>query len=317
MKQRKTIWLLGISCVLVNAVSVYFYINRRETGDYIHHVSYEKLYAPAHNEEKHHRKKWNKTTDQFHEHELEAGKHLTATYAGVNDHDSTLIKVIKIGAWLRRSFNQCAIGKPTPAFEKLSIPDQYKSAVNGQSPIWCGTYGSQFSFFCSANGITSRYIESKGGRDNHVVNETYIPELGQWVFSDLLNNVILSKDHTGRLQNTVDLLHRNVNGDSSVLRAYGHTSDSTLQIVARDEKSQLWNDYFNMHNHLFFYYTTDLDHVYHPVQKTKRYIYPKSWYELFTLQPITNSSFYLRIFFLYAGITLFGLFLYFILKKHD
>lgn len=255
--------------------------------------------------------------NRYPEDQLREGKRLTEIYAGIRKQDSTLTKVIKIGSWLRRSFSKCKIGKPTDSFEKLSSIEQYKAATRAESPVWCGTFGSQFSFFCYANSITSRHIEAKGGADNHVVNESFVPELNKWVFSDLLNNVLYCEDSNRNILNTVDLLYRNSQKDTTAIIAYEQGSNDSLLVLPRKEHSRLWNTYLNAGNELYFYYTTDLNCVYSPVQKTIRYIYPKTWFELFTLTTVSNTAFYLRTLFLYAGIISLLIFIPFYLKKND
>jgi hypothetical protein len=313
-RNKKAIRLLGIACVIINAVSIYFFINRNRFGDFVSQVSYEKLYSPTYNTPEQ-TKKWQITSDQYGVKQLEEARKLSVANAGINPADSTFTKVKKIGSWLRRSFSGCTIGKPADFFERLSSIEQYKSAARAESPIWCGTYGSQFSFFCSANGITSRYIESKGGHDNHVVNEAFIPELNQWVFSDLLNNIVYCQDSSNRILNTADLVYRNVNKDTFSFIAYGQTAETMMSLQPRKEQSQLWHTYFNAGNKLFYYYTTDLRHVYSPSQKIMRYFYPKGWYELFTLTTVSNTAFYIRSFFLYFGLVVFLIFIPFYLNR--
>lgn len=256
-------------------------------------------------------------SEQYPEDQLKEGKRLTEIYAGIRKQDSTLTKLIKIGSWLRRSFSKCEIGKPAIFFDKLSSIEQYKAATRAESPVWCGTFASQFSFFCYANGITSRCIEAKGGADNHVVNESFVPELNQWVFSDLFNNVLYGRDSKNKIVNTVDLLYRNSENDTAAFIAYEQAGNDSLLVLPRKEYSQLWKTYLNAGNKLYFHYTTDLNYVYKSVQKTIRYIYPKTWFELFTLTPVSNTAFYLRTLFLYAGIISLLIFIPFYLKKND
>jgi hypothetical protein len=316
MRKKKLIWILGSFCLVLNAVSIYFFINRNSFGQFTRLSSYDELYAPAHNTLGD-IEKWQQMRKQYPDTQLKEGKRLTEIYAGIKEQDSTLTKLIKIGSWLRRSFGRCEIGKPTDFFQKLSSIDQYKAASLAETPIWCGTFASQFSFFCYANGITCRYIESKGGADNHVVNESFIPELNQWVFSDLLNNVLYARDGNNKIINTVDLLYRNSKNDTTAFIAYQQTANDSLQVLPRKEYSRLWKTYLNTGNKLYFYYTTDLDYVYNSTQKTIRYIYPKTWFELFTLTPVSNTAFYLRTLFLYAGIISLLIFIPFYLKKND
>ncbi|HKO79010.1 MAG TPA: hypothetical protein VJU78_01385 [Chitinophagaceae bacterium] len=314
MKNKRKIWIIGILCLAINAVSVYFFINRNSFGNFTRVASYDDLYSPVHNTSAE-LNKWKKVLRQYPKDQLKEAQKLTETYAGVKEQDPTLTKIIKIGSWLRRSFSKSEIGKPSDSFEKLSDIEQYKAAARAESPVWCGTYGSQFLFFCSANNITSRCIESKGVADNHIVNESFIPELNQWVFSDLLNNVLYCKDSNNKIVNTIDLLYRNSQKDTAAFIAYEQAGYDNMLVLPRKEYSRLWSTYLNADSKLYFYYTTDLKCVYNFTQKTIRYIYPKTWFELFSLTSVSNMTFYFRILFLYTGIVLFLIFIPLYLKR--
>lgn len=316
MKKKRLIRIIGLLCLAINAVSVYFFFNRDSVGSFTRVVSYEKLYSPIHNTAAD-IQKWKQGLSQFPKDTLEEGRKLTATYAGVLDNDSIFTKIIKIGSWLRRSFNKCEIGKPTASFDKLPVLQQFQAASRAESPIWCGTFGSQFLFFCYANDIPVRYVESKAGPDNHVVNETFIPELNQWVFTDLTNNVLFCKGGNGKILNTVDLLYLNAKNDRSAITAFGQTGHDSMLVLPRKEYGKLWDKYLNSFHKLYFYYTTDLNHVYRPGSKIIRYIYPKTWFEIFSLTPVSNFAFYLRTLFLYSGLVLLIIFLLLVLNKND
>ena len=314
MNSKKRIWVIGVLCLAINLVSIYFFINRNTLGNFTRLVTYDELYSTAGNSTND-LKKWQNIQHQYPGEQLQEAKKLTALYAGIKDTDSSLTKIIKIGSWLRRSFSKCEIGKPTDSFEKLSKIDQFKAATRAESPIWCGTFGSQFLFFCCANNITSRYIETTGLADNHIVNEFFVSELNQWVFSDLLNNVLYCKDGNGNLLNTVDLLYMNSQKDTNAITAFQQIGNDSILVVPGREHSKLWHTHLNSSNKLHFYYSTDLNQMYNPVQKIIRYIYPKTWFEIFTLTNVSNAAFYVRMLFLYSGIFLLIIFILLLKNK--
>jgi hypothetical protein len=314
MKNKKKIWFVGLLALAINLVSVYFFMNRNKLGNYIRQVSYEELYSPSQNTPAR-IKSWKKIIDQYTASQAEEGKKLTKAYAGISDKDPALNKMIKIGVWLRRSFGKCSIGQPTAVFNNLSLTEQYRAAANAESPVWCGTFGTHFLFFCSINGITCRYIESYGKADNHIINECYIPELGQWVFVDLLNNVLYSKDKTGKILNTIDLLYLNARKDTAAFTVFEQEDNNSGLTAQRNEYANTWKNYLDSANLLRFYYITDPVRVYTFREKAIRYIYPKTWYETFSLTVISNKAFYLRIFFLYSGIIAAIFFILFYLKS--
>lgn len=316
MKNKKAIWALGILCLIINIVSIYFFVNRNSLGNFTRVISYNELYSPEYNAPED-IKKWKQASDQFTADQLQQGKLLAETLGGVKPTDSSLTKIIKIGSWLRRSFSKCEVGKPSAAFEKLSSLEQYKTAARAGSPVWCGTYGSQFLFFCYANNITARYIETWGDKDNHVINEVFIPEINQWVFVDLLNNVLYCRDSSNRILNTIDILHLNSKNRTSVITAFEQKGNDSLLVLPRKESNKLWQPYLNIGNKIQFYYTIDLQQVYSPFQKIIRYIYPKTWFEVFTLTSVSNNAFYCRLMFLYTGLILLIIFIPLYLKKND
>lgn len=314
MKRRKSLRMAGIACLLLYALSAYCFLTREKTGNYTKRVSYEELYDPSFNTTGA-LKKW-QHNDQFPEEEIRKGRDLTRVYAGVRENDPSLTKMLKIGSWLVRSYRQCRRGEPTEEFSALSLTDQYAAASRAETPVWCGTFGIHFLFFCSINGITSRAIEKKGGGDHHVMNESFIPELGQWVFSDLLFNALYCKNEQGKMLNLVDLLLINEKKDSSAVTIYGQEAVDSFMVTAR-QSNEHWQRYLNRESWLNFYYRADLQKVYAPREKLIRYAFPVVWYETFTLTPISNTHFYLRILSLYLGLVMTVIFVLLYLKRND
>jgi len=315
MKRRKSLWVTGILCLLLYALSVYFFITREKTGNYVKQVTYEDLYAPASNTPEK-LKKWQSVTDQYSPVEISKGKELTRLNAGIGENDPVFTKMLKIASWLQRSYRHCKQDEPTKEFSALSLTDQYAAALRAESPVWCHTYGMHFLFFCSINGITSRVIEKKGGNDYHTMNEFYIPELKQWVFADLMLNAFYCQDEKGKILNIIDLLYKNENKDSSQITIFSQEPVDSFSIIPH-KSNQQWQRYLKKDAWLNFYYQTDTLQVYTPVKKAVRYAFPVAWHETFSLTPISNTQFYLRILSLYLGIVLTIIFILLYLKRND
>lgn len=315
MKRKKSLWITGILCLLLYALSIYFFLTREKTGNYIKQVSYEYLYAPASNTPEK-LKKWQSIINQFSPEEIRKGKELTRLHAGVTENDPAFTKMLKIGSWLQRSYRHCKKEEPTPHFLSLSLTEQYAAASRAESPVWCNTFAAHFLFFCSINDIISRSIEKKGDNDLHAMNEFYIPELRQWVFADLLFNALYCQDKNGKILNTIDILYHNEKKDSSLLTVFAQQPVDSFSVIPH-KTSEHWQQYLKKKSWLNFYYQTDIRQVYTPGKNAVRYAFPVAWYETFSLVPISNTQFYLRILSLYLGIALTIIFILLYLKRND
>lgn len=314
MKRKKAILFVGICCAALYLVSVYFFITRDKAGNYNKLVSYEDLYSNRPKK----LEKWKHIlkgiTDEA---EIREAQTLTREYAGVSDNDPAFTKMLKIAAWIKVSYRNCPLGEPDSTFSALPLLEQYRAACRAESPIWCGTFARHFLLFCSANGLDCRFIEQVRGDYVHAVNETYIPELGRWVFTDLMTDALFCEDTNGNILNTVDLLNINLRKDDQPVRVFFQKKDADEYAVSSRLTGDHWQNYFNEASLLNFYYTVDLKQVYNPGAKLLRYAFPVSWYESYSKTPPSNTSFYLRILFLYAGIVLTITFIVLYIKRND
>ncbi|HSU28167.1 MAG TPA: hypothetical protein VLJ68_07285 [Chitinophagaceae bacterium] len=301
MSRKKKIGWVGMIALLLNLMSVYLFLQRNKLGNFTKQVSYEKLYS-ATEIRRSGIQRWKKIMDEYPADQVSAGRKLSQANAGISEQDLPLDKMIKIGAWLNRSFRKCPSGHPSSSFQKLSLTNQYQAAAEARTPVWCVTYASQFLFFCAINGIVCRCIESTNDANHHMIVECFIPELQQWVFADIQNNVIYGKDKNGKFLNTVDLLYRNIGKDTAAFSAYGQLNSDSMQVVPRDAYAGIWKNYFDSSTLLRFYYKIDPDNIYTFREKLIRYISPQPWFETFSLKKISNLAFYMRILFLCGGL---------------
>ena len=191
---------------ITGALSLIFFLNRNNFGNYIRQPSYQDLYSVNGPDQKS-LTKWQQSFQQYNDDEKKSGKYLSSLEANINDDEPVLSKTIKLGSWLVKSFWNCPSGKPLDSLEKLRPLELFKAAKSLQSPVWCGTYSSLFLFFCASHHITCRYIESTGGPDNHVISECYIPELKQWIIVDLTHRIINASDKKGNYLNAADIIN--------------------------------------------------------------------------------------------------------------
>lgn len=157
---------------------------------------------------------WQHTSPFITATEEEQARLLLNTQTQVNQEDPTLVKLKGTGLFILGQLDH-ARGIPGDTMDSVSPFQRYLFALAGRSKVWCGDLSSIFSFFLSAQHVYSREVclEGKTGDVHlagHSFNEVYIPELDQWLFSDLTSGALLLR-YEGKYLNAIDLyqLHRN------------------------------------------------------------------------------------------------------------
>ncbi len=304
--------------ILAGGFSIFFFLKRDQFGNYTCYSSYNDLY---HSDDASGRSltKWQRSLQQYSDEEKKAGKKFSAREAGINENEPDFSKSIKIGIWLLRSLWDCPAGKPPDSLEKLRPLELYKEIKVLQSPIWCGTYGALYLFFCSCNEITCRYIESTGGPDNHILNECYIPELKQWIIVDLTHKIIYALDDKGKYLNAGDVINMYKENRTDRINVF-YLKDSLKpeKIVVDSIKSE-WAQYLSNKNTLWYYYLIDLKMVYTPWKKIMRYLFPVNWYEVYLDKKKSNMLFFIRSSLVLAWLflSIFIILKFFIHKRHS
>ncbi|HMR91625.1 MAG TPA: hypothetical protein PKC69_04900 [Chitinophagaceae bacterium] len=298
----KRTYLLLLLAIVLSAVLFFCHTRLPGSGSYTRQLAYEALYA-AGSSAPQNLDKWKKLHTAFSDEELKKGKELTQSQAGVSDNDAPFEKLQKIGRWLRSNLDHAYFGQPSDEFEALSVIDQYQTAAASDTiTIWCGTYGRIMLFFSLCNDLDARGIETINQHDHHVVNETYIPEMKQWVLSDIMLDAVLLKDQQGKYLNAADLLIANARGDSTALLAASPSGDNPGEPLLSYQYTSpaKWAYFLDSTARLHYYYTISLDKVYSTPQKIKRYIYPSVWYDTFSLKSISNKNYFTRLSVLYG-----------------
>lgn len=296
--------------IIAGAVSLFFFIKREQFGNYFPRSTYKELYPEDRLDAK-----WTKSSTQYSEEEKAHGKKLSAMEAGIDENESTLSKTIKIEKWLLKSFWNCPSGVPLDSLNRLRPLQSYKGTAMMHTPVWCGTYGSLFLFFCNCNNITCRYIESSGGPDHHVINECYIPEIKKWILTDLTHKIINTTDEKGNYLNAADIMKMNKENRSKNIIVQYMKDTATTSSVSADSVLTQWSQYLGEKNSLSYYYLIDLKKVYATGQKIKRYLLPESWYEIYGDKKKSNALFFIRSSFALIWILL-SIFMAAILLKH-
>lgn len=278
---------------ITGALSLFFFLNRNHFGNYTHQSSYNDFY-PAGEIDHQSLTKWQKSFQQYSDDEKKTGKELSAREAGIEENEPVLSKTEKLGSWLIKSFWNYPAGQPSDSVDKLRPIELYKASKALQGPVWCGTYGAIFLFFCACHHITCRYIESIGGPDHHVINECYIPELKQWIIVDLTHKILNATDEKGKYLNAGDIINMYKEDHTEKINVfYLKDSLSTSTAMADNIKTE-WGQYLTIKNSLLYYYLIDLKTIYSTVQKIKRYLFPESWYEIYSENKNSNSLFFIR-----------------------
>lgn len=131
--------------------------------------------------------------------------------AGILSTDTTLTRLEKLWKLLRPRL-AARSGTPPPWLRTRSAFGQYEAMMSGEACGYCSHFAVIYSLFGTVAGIPLRNVDSGGDVDGvslsaHAFNEVYIPELQQWVYSDMNLGIAYVRDAvSGRYMNTVQLI---------------------------------------------------------------------------------------------------------------
>ena len=251
--------------------------------------------------------KWKDALDYTDASELNAVKQFLSDSLHIKPTDSTLSKIKIIGNYIYQSAKQ-SMGVPPDSLAKHSVYKQFYLAKNGQTKIWCANITDIFHLFSSAAGIVSRKIGLTGNREIfssglHSANECYLPETGEWAYTDITQNILLLTDSTGKIFNTVDLYQLKKLNETGNIILYS-SGDSAVETgnYSNPDKKYLWGE-----NEILFPHPYDPKELYNWTNKLQRYISPKPWLEIYSEKTVyDNSKFYLKIYLFYNWV-IFGI----------
>lgn len=284
------VWLMlaaWLALVLLQVIPIYPYVNN---------AGYVELYSPGTTESSG-INKWNQVANIYNKEELDSALLLSANEMGSTSFTDDAQKFLSIGNWMQRSLAGNPRQQPSSSFSQLPVLTQFQHATQKPEPIWCGNFANFALLFFSANGLTTRYIEIVGGASQHVLTETYIPEWQQWVVTDFMYNVMLARIDSARYLNVADLLHLFNSNPAHYIEIA--QLDSLGNLAWRKIPISTWAYYFSQHTQLLYFHTLDTKKAYHVSEKIKRYIYPAVWYDTYSLKPVSNAGYFLRLISIY------------------
>ncbi len=309
-------WLLAIS-LLFAAGNIFIFINRNKKFEYVKYSDMEDLYPGEASTS--FLNKWNKNNQLFTAAELDQGKSLLREHVGTDTVSDEKIKVIRIASWLYKSFYQQQ-GMPDAQLSALTPFQQYNYLMaHKKKKLWCGHFQRMFGFFCTAAGIQNRYVEIVPLKDSvnvgyHEVNEVYLPAIKKWVMVDITRNLFVISKNNQALSAAQYFNYRLQEQPVNLLIT---CFDSTTFLNKLLPKEKFSTDiYFNKNYFLRYYINFNLSEVYSPVQKFKRYVFAKPWYEIYS-PGFSGSNILFRIkqFFFFGLLILMVMILFYLTKS--
>jgi hypothetical protein len=265
-------------------------------------VDYNFLYKKN---QDHSLKKWNEFVEYYPPDDLLEARRISSQWfkeSYVTTIDSVLIIAEKVYNDLCQQ-----TGRPSVYLEQLTPINKYNKLLNDTTEkLWCGTFSQIFNFFCIANKIPSRYIEIKKPGDHHVVNEVFLASSKKWVLMDISSYIIAPKSSDGRFLNFIDFASELRNGRCAL--THSNKAEKICKTHPVILKYYLPNVDYYYHLHI------DNDKAYSIKNKVLRYIFPQTWYYVYSEKSITNSWFAIKVvlFYIWLGIACYLIYTYFI-----
>ncbi len=312
---RKT----GISIILLFIINVIIFLNRHKGFEYVNALSREQLY-PAECDNAC-INKWTKPGKIYSSSELAQGLSFLQKKIFIDTIKIAENKIVSVAAYLFDTY-QHQIGFPSSHLNSLKPLQQIQLLSSDTSQhLWCGNFQSIFGYFTTAMGLPNRYIEltsfpgsEQGG--THEVNEVYLEEYKKWVMVDATRNMLLIKKEDVPVS-AADYFNFNLYNQPGVLQVLKAATDNSFIFDTLTAGKKPQDYFFNKNFFLRYYYMTDLQKVYSPLLKLKRYMLPDPWYSIYDPQN-SYSDFRFRVkqlFIFLLGISLL-LYLFLFLKKN-
>lgn len=280
---RPRILLFFFLLTIVNGLIFLF----RDHFQYIPYRSVEKIYAPRPNTGK-----WALFRDDYPAAELARARTITSPI--VEGAHTTADRAVRIAAFVYRSY-QPQMGTPAAELLPLSPMQQVTLlAADTSQRLWCGNLAQIFAFYCWSQEIPTRIVEIMNPGDHHVVDECYIAEEDRWMLVDVTSNMLKAG---GRGLAQFRIAFRKGKGI-----AYTAANDSTVSEAVLDPRSFASARYYEPDHDLFYYYRVDNAKAYTALQKSLRYVFPLSWYDIYSTHPQQNHPFYVKEIFLFLWV---------------
>jgi hypothetical protein len=275
------------------AANLYIFLKRDNGYEFLNQQSYQNLYSLCDSGTDCYQK-WYEKMNFYPENEIIEGAKFTSSEFGVQQPDSTLVKLFKI----MRPLHQLYITNQKPQnkqdFKTLNPLQQYLFLKNNSCEASESYYTSMLHYFARCSNILIRHVHSTGHVNEHVFNEIYLAEKKQWIYTDVSKGILaVRKKSDGKYLNAADIM------DAVEKKNLPDTEinfpDSTMGIYKKsDSADNFFNYYFSGSDVLYYYYTTYLSKVYKTGHKLKHYFTRFSWYETYTYRKISNTKFYVK-----------------------
>lgn len=304
----KTTRLIIVLLFIINLVIA---LNRNRGFAYVNALTADKLYPAECDMEC--IEKWTRPNKKFTPAELEHGRSVLKKEMAIDSAFSDEDKIVRISGYLYSKFHRQA-GQPSAKLNSLQPLQQLQLlSKDTTEKLWCGNFQAMTGFLCTAAGLPNRYVEItsfagalQGG--THEVNEVYLQKNKKWVMTDVTRNMLLIKngDHP---VSAAEYFQLSLQAGNSKLQVQKTASNNSIIFDTLMAKTKSEDSFFNKNFFLRYYYMTNLQQVYSPLQKMKRYLLPESWYAVYDPQnSYPNTRF--RVKQLFAALLGFSLLFY-------
>ncbi|GEM_PF-2843645 len=300
-----------IVIVLLFIINLVIALNRNRGFAYVNALTTDDLNPAECNKEC--IEKWTKPNKKFLPAELENGRFILKKERVLDAAFSDEDKIMRIAGYLYSKFHRQA-GQPSAKLNSLQPLQQLQLlSEDTTEKLWCGNFQAMIGFLCTAAGLPNRYVEitsfaeaPSGG--THEVNEVYLEKNKKWVMTDATRNMLLIKNGDTPVSAS-EYFQYNLQAGNTRLRVLKTASNNSFIFDTLMTETKPGDSFFNKNFFLRYYYMTDLQQVYSPLQKLKRYLLPESWYAVYDPQNnYSNTRFRIKQFF--AALLCFALLLY-------
>lgn len=254
--------------------------------------------------------RWTKLSRAISQKEISAVKKILREEIMVEDSNTTIDKIEKIGKYLIAKLRPSE-GTPSDEIKRLTPLAQYNLACSKKDHIDCADYADIFHLFANCAGVPTRKIGVAGWMDNviisgHVFNESYIEEQEKWAFVDLTSKKLMVLNSGKEVLNTIDLLNAVNSKTFEGKTALYMNANNQLDSVAYGKVNASEEEYFKQAAS-FYIIKEDISNNMSFAESFKEYLGTTSHYGPFYNGTIKtdNSKHYLKLYTFQISVLLF------------
>jgi hypothetical protein len=253
--------------------------------------------VPLKNKKTFSEKHWVQSFQYTTEDEVKVSKKILRDSIRIVLSDNSLTKIKKIGSYILKKIGSKR-GLPMDTMDFLSPLQRFEFAQKNKSKVWCGDFSDIFSFFANLEGIPTRSVWVEGDANGiksagHSFNETYVEELGKWIFIDLTSNTLGIQNANEEYLNTLQFYNGHQLKTSDLFLTIYHDSVYKTPI---DYTNSFYNNYFGSNNNFVFYNSRQFNtQLYSFSEKIKRYFLKCPTFGIYSNQlQADNTKFYFK-----------------------